>query len=255
MALPYPIDGPDGQFSAARALTTAHRQRRNVLGTGVLHHWRVAGCRESFRAKEESRCSFSWVVRSSSHRRRGRRRVSRGTRRRDRFGSPSEPLRTAHESPSRSNVRPRQDADGYAGSSRNTAAANTWAYCSETCAAAQPVSISLSGAASGGFGGVSDTKVTHPAGLGAGASLITGKACSERRTGRLRPLSPRRGVRRSLGQRRHAGPADDVRPAGLQGARLGDYWKVRGTGEGSLGLLPSGPDPVRNLTAPRASAL
>ena len=31
--------------------------------------------------------------------------------------------------------------------------------------------------------------------------------------------------------------------------------KVRGTGEGSLGLLPSGPDPVRNLTAPRAPAL
>jgi hypothetical protein len=28
--------------------------------------------------------------------------------------------------------------------------------------------------------------------------------------------------------------------------------KVRGTGEGSLGLLPPGSDPVRNLTAPRA---
>ena len=30
--------------------------------------------------------------------------------------------------------------------------------------------------------------------------------------------------------------------------------KVRGTGEGSLGLLPPGSDPVRNLTAPRARA-
>src|SRR3954454_7816205 len=31
--------------------------------------------------------------------------------------------------------------------------------------------------------------------------------------------------------------------------------KVRGTGEGSLGLLPPGSDPVRNLTAPRALRL
>src|SRR5579871_4939878 len=31
--------------------------------------------------------------------------------------------------------------------------------------------------------------------------------------------------------------------------------KVRGTGEGSLGLLPPGSDPVRNLTAPRADGL
>src|SRR5581483_12296410 len=30
---------------------------------------------------------------------------------------------------------------------------------------------------------------------------------------------------------------------------------VRGTGEGSLGLLPPGSDPVRNLTAPRADAV
>src|SRR5262249_47890884 len=31
--------------------------------------------------------------------------------------------------------------------------------------------------------------------------------------------------------------------------------EVRGTGEGSLGLLPPGSDPVRNLTAPRAPRL
>jgi hypothetical protein len=39
----------------------------------------------------------------------------------------------------------------------------------------QPVSISLSGAAPGGFGGVMDPKTTHPGGLGAGDSLIIGK--------------------------------------------------------------------------------
>ena len=32
-----------------------------------------------------------------------------------------------------------------------------------------------------------------------------------------------------------------------------DLQKDRGTGEGFLGLLPSGSDPVRNLTAPRAT--
>jgi len=47
--------------------------------------------------------------------------------------------------------------------------------CSETVGT-QPVNISLSGAAPGGFGGVADEKTTHPGGLGAGASLITGKA-------------------------------------------------------------------------------
>jgi hypothetical protein len=47
--------------------------------------------------------------------------------------------------------------------------------CSETVGT-QSVSISLSSSGSGGFGGVSDIKTTHPSGLGAGASLITGKA-------------------------------------------------------------------------------
>ena len=47
--------------------------------------------------------------------------------------------------------------------------------CSETVGT-QPVNISLSAAAPGGFGGVADEKTTHPGGLGAGASLITGKA-------------------------------------------------------------------------------
>jgi hypothetical protein len=46
--------------------------------------------------------------------------------------------------------------------------------CSETVGT-QPVSISLSGAAPGGFGGIMDPKTTHPSGLGAGASLIIGK--------------------------------------------------------------------------------
>lgn len=46
--------------------------------------------------------------------------------------------------------------------------------CSETVGT-QPVSISLSAAAPGGFGGVANEKTTHPSGLGAGASLITGK--------------------------------------------------------------------------------
>jgi hypothetical protein len=47
--------------------------------------------------------------------------------------------------------------------------------CSENVGA-QSVSISLSSAGAGGFGGVSDIKTTHPSGLGAGDSLITGKA-------------------------------------------------------------------------------
>ncbi len=47
--------------------------------------------------------------------------------------------------------------------------------CSETVGTL-PVSISLSGAAPGGFGGIEDPKTTHPSGLGAGASLIIGKA-------------------------------------------------------------------------------
>ena len=46
--------------------------------------------------------------------------------------------------------------------------------CSETVGT-QPVSISLSGAAPGGFGGIMDPKTSHPSGLGAGASLITAK--------------------------------------------------------------------------------
>ncbi len=46
--------------------------------------------------------------------------------------------------------------------------------CSETVGT-QSVSISLSTSGPGGFGGVSDIKTTHPSGLGAGASLITGK--------------------------------------------------------------------------------
>jgi hypothetical protein len=37
--------------------------------------------------------------------------------------------------------------------------------------------------------------------------------------------------------------------------RPGTNYESRGTGEGSLGLLPPGSDPVRNLTAPRAPKL
>src|SRR6266481_5791081 len=37
--------------------------------------------------------------------------------------------------------------------------------------------------------------------------------------------------------------------------RPGTNYESRGTGEGSLGLLPPGSDPVRNLTAPRAAKL
>ena len=47
--------------------------------------------------------------------------------------------------------------------------------CSENVGA-QSVGISLSSGGAGGFGGVSNIKTTHPSGLGAGASLITGKA-------------------------------------------------------------------------------
>ena len=46
--------------------------------------------------------------------------------------------------------------------------------CSETVGT-QPVSISLSSSGPGGFGGVANIKTTHPSGLGAGASLITGR--------------------------------------------------------------------------------
>ena len=52
-------------------------------------------------------------------------------------------------------------------------------YGSVTCSeivGTQSVSISLSGAAPGGFGGIANPKTTHPSGLGAGASLITGTA-------------------------------------------------------------------------------
>ena len=46
--------------------------------------------------------------------------------------------------------------------------------CSENVGA-QSVSISLSSGGAGGFGGVAEIKTTHPSGLGAGDSLITGK--------------------------------------------------------------------------------
>ena len=47
--------------------------------------------------------------------------------------------------------------------------------CSETVGT-QPVSISLSAAPPGGFGGVANEKSTHPSGLGAGDTLIVGTA-------------------------------------------------------------------------------
>lgn len=47
--------------------------------------------------------------------------------------------------------------------------------CSETVGT-MPVSLSLSLAAPGGFGGVSVTSTTHPAGLGSGDMLVVGKS-------------------------------------------------------------------------------
>ena len=92
--------------------------------------------------------------------------------------------------------------------------------CSETVGT-QSVSISLSSAGPGGFGGVSNIKTTHPSGLGAGASLITGKAVPS--GGPVDFVEFHRGtVYVDLSANGATRRAHDVRPAGLQGARLGD---------------------------------